>query len=171
MEQKSSPWRQPVVWLMIVLVGAVVVGSVVMLKVAGNGDSLDAVPDKVQRVGQMQQADVAPDTVAAKRKLAAILHVDDEHGFLEIFPVNGDFDRSAPLRLKLHHPIRAEQDMTVEFAPTATGWRADTKLATDHDWLLQLEAPPDSEWRLRGRLPSGQLAAQLRPAVGDTAEP
>ncbi len=167
MERESSPWRQPIVWLMVALVGAVVVGSVIMLMVAGNGDAIDAVPDDVQRTGQMQQADLGPDAVAAQRKLGAILRIDDEHGFVEVLPVSGEFDRHAPLKLRLHHPTRAEQDVMLELAATDTGWRADAKPATGHDWLLQLEPASGEAWRLRGRMPRGQLAAQLRPSLDD----
>lgn len=165
MEHKSSPWRQPIVWLMLVLVAAAVVGSLYLLKVAGNGDSVDAVPDEVQRTGQAQHADLSPDMKASKRKLGAIVRVDDEHGYVEVIPVNGDFNRSEKLELALHHPIRAEQDVTLMLAPTDIGWRTEAKLATDHDWLMQLEPADKADWRLRGRIPKGQLAAQLRPAL------
>ena len=167
MEHPSSPWRQPIVWLMVVLVGAVVIGSVIMLKLAGNGDSLDAVPDKVQRTGQTQQADLGPDARAAERKLGAIVRIDDEHGFVEVLPVSGDFDRAAALKLRLHHPTRAEQDLSLTLAATETGWRADATPAGDHDWLIQLEPAAGEAWRLRGRMPKGQLAAQLRPSLDD----
>jgi len=171
MEPKSSPWRQPIVWLMVALVGAAIVGSVWLLKVAANGDSVDVVPDEVQRTGQAQQADFGPDATAAERKLGAIVRIDDEHGYVEVLPVSGDFDRAAPLRLELHHPTRAEQDQALELAPTETGWRVEAKPATDHDWRLQLAPAGGEDWRLRGRMPRGQLAAQLRPAVGDDAQP
>lgn len=165
--ESSSPWRQPIVWLMVVLVGTVVVGGFAMLKVAGNGDAIDPVADDVQRTGQSQQTDLGPDALAAQRKLGAIARIDDEHGFVEVLPVDGDFDRAVPLSLKLHHPTRAEQDMTLALVATDTGWRADAKPATDHDWLLQLEPASGKPWRLRGRMPRGQLAAQLRPSVDD----
>ena len=42
------------------------------------------------------------------------------------------------------------------------------KPATDHDWLVQLAPASGDAWRLRGSLPRGQLAGQLRPAVGET---
>ena len=167
MEQKSSPWRQPIVWLMVVLVGAVVVGSVVMYKVANADGPMDVVPDKVQRTGQAQQADLGPDAAAAQRNLGAIARIDDEHGFVEVLPVSGDFDRKAALSLRLHHPTRADQDLALELAATTTGWRAEAKPAIDHDWLLQLTPASGEAWRLRGRMPKGQLAVQLRPAVDD----
>ncbi len=167
MERESSPWRQPIVWLMVVLVGTAVAGSVWLLKVAGNGDSIDVVPDEVQRTGQSQQADLGPDAVAAQRKLGAIVRIDAEHGFVEVLPVSGDFDRAAALKLRLHHPTRAEHDLSLTLAATETGWRADATPAGDHDWLIQLEPAAGQAWRLRGRMPKGQLAAQLRPSLDD----
>ena len=171
MEQKSSPWRQPVVWLMVALVGAAVVGSVIMLRVAGNGDSVDAVPDQVQRTGQVQQADLGPDARAAQRKLSAIVRIDLKGGFVEVLPVSGDFDHAAPLRLRLHHPLRSAEDLSLELAPNGSGWRIQARQpAADHDWNLQLEPASGDPWRLRGRLPAGQLAAHLHPAV-DAPQP
>ena len=171
MEQKTSPWRQPIVWLMAVLVGAVVIGSVAMYVVANADGPMDVVPDKVQRTGQAQQADLSPDTRAAQRKLGAIARYDEEHGFIEVLPVSGDFDHSAALQLKLHHPTREADDLVLQLAPHEAGWRIDAKPALDHDWLLQLQPATGEQWRLRGRMPKGQLAAQLRPAVEDTAPP
>ncbi|MDE2407585.1 MAG: FixH family protein [Xanthomonadaceae bacterium] len=168
MEQKTSPWRQPIVWLMVVLVGAVVIGSVVMYVVANQDGPMDVVPDKVQRTGQAQQADIGPDARAADMKLGAIARIDDEHGYVEVLPVSGDFDHGAPLQLKLHHPTREAEDQTLVLPPHETGWRLDSKPAIDHDWLLQLQPASGEQWRLRGRMPKGQLAAQLRPAVDDS---
>lgn len=171
MEPKSSPWQQPIVWLMLVLVGAVVVGSVIMLVVAGDGDPIDPVPDPVQRTGQVQQADLGPDAAAAERKLAAIVRIDDEHGYVEVLPVSGNFDTTIGLRLRLHHPVHAEQDVALALAATSTGWRTDAKPAVDHDWLIQLEPASGELWRLRGRMPKGQLATQLRPSISGDAQP
>lgn len=165
--ESRSPWRQPIVWLMVALVGAAVVGSLLLVKVATNGDSVDAVPDEVQRTGQAQQADLGPDAAAARRQLAAIVRIDDERGYVEVLPVSGDFDRATPLSLRLHHPTRAELDLSLTLAATDTGWRATAKPASDHDWRVQLVPADGKGWRLRGRIPRGQLAAQLRPALDD----
>ncbi len=167
MERESSPWRQPIVWLMVLLVGAAVAGSIWLLKVAVNGGSVDAVPDDVQRTGQSQQTDLGPDAIAAQRGLGTIVRIDEEHGYIEVLPVSGDFDRAALLKLRLHHPTRAEQDLSLALAATDTGWRADAKPRIDHDWLIQLEPAAGEAWRLRGRMPKGQLATQLRPSLDD----
>jgi hypothetical protein len=164
----SSPWRQPIVWLIVLLVTASVVGGVVMVRVAGSDGPMDAVPDDVQRTGQAQQADLGPDAVAAARGLSAIVRIDAKGGAIEVLPVSGDFDRAQPLRLNLHHPLRAADDRALELAPTALGWRGPAEVTDAHDWNLQL-TPPDAAWRLRGRLPRGQLAARVHPAL-DGAE-
>ena len=165
MEPKSSPWRQPIVWLMVALVGAAVIGSIWLLKVAANGDSVDAVPDKVQRIGQSQQADLGPDARAAERKLSAIVRIDAKGGFVEVLPVSGDFDRGVPLRLRLHHRSRASDDLALDLAAAGAGWRAQAAPAANHDWNLQLEPAEGDAWRLRGRLPHSQFAAHLHPAL------
>lgn len=170
-DENASPWRQPVVWLMVALVSAAVAGGVVMVRVAGGDGSVDAVPDAVQRTGQAQQADLGPDQRAMERRLSAIVRIDAKGGFVEVVPVGGDFDRAAPLRLRLHHPLRAADDRVLTLAPGGAGWRADARPAGDHDWNLQLEPAADaSAWRLRGRLPRGQLAARVHPAL-DPGQP
>ena len=166
----DSPWRQPIVWLVVALVAAAVVGGVVMVRVAGSDGPMDAVPDEVQRTGQVQQADLGPDAVAAARQLTAIVRVDAKAGTVEVLPVTGDFERDRPLRLQLHHPLRAADDRTLDLAPTELGWQAETTLDRSHDWNLQL-GPADGTWRLRGRLPRGQLAARVHPALDDAGAP
>jgi hypothetical protein len=168
--QASSPWRQPMVWLVIALVAAAVTGGAIMVRVAGSDGPMDAVPDQVQRTGQAQQAELGPDARAAALKLSAVLRVDHKQGIVELIPVTGDFDHAAPLRLALHHPLRAAEDRSVELAPADTGWRAPLVLDQGHDWNLQL-APSDGSWRLRGRLPRDQQAAHLRPALAQEASP
>lgn len=165
-QRNESPWRQPMVWLMLALVGAAVAGGVLMVRVAGGDGSVDAVPDPVHRTGQAQQADLGPDERATARRLSAVLRIDAKGGFVEVVPVAGDFERDVPLRLRLHHPLRAAEDVAIVLAPGGAGWRADAPPATDHAWNLQLEPAGDpGAWRLRGRLPRGQLAAHLHPAL------
>ncbi len=161
----KSPWREPIVWLMIVLVGASMLGSVQLLRLAVRDGPVDAVADDVHRTGQAQQTDLAPDARAASLGLAAIVRIDPLVGLIEVLPVTGALDRQAPLDLHLRHPLRAAEDRAVQLVPSDLGWRADIELPIDHDWLLQL-GPDDGAWRLRGRLPKGQRATHLAPAVG-----
>ena len=159
----SSPWRQPIVWLVLALVAAAVIGSVVMLVVAGDGAS-DAVPDEVQRTAGAQVGDLGPDALAQQRQLSAIVRIDARRGVVQAVPVTGSFDRGSPLRLALHHPVRQAADQVLELQPSATGWETRARIDGSHDWNLQL-APADGQWRLRGRLPKAQLAARVAPAL------
>lgn len=162
--RRRSLWRNPMLWLIAALPVAAIVGGVSMVVItSGQGD--DAVADDVRRTAQIQVADIGPDARAQQMKLSAV--VRRGKGLIEVIPVNGPFDRAAPLTLALRHPTRGELDRTVELAPTATGWRVDDKLDLTHDWNVQL-GPTDRSWRVQGRWPAGQEAAYLRPAVGGT---
>src|SRR3546814_18805327 len=121
----SSPWRQPIVWLVVALVAAAVIGGVVMVRVAGQDGPMDAVPDDVARTGQVQQADLGPDAVAAVRKLSAIVRVDAKTRLVEVIPDTGEFERDRPLRVTLHQPLRAAYDVIIHIATTLgrVSWR------------------------------------------------
>jgi uncharacterized protein len=122
----------------------------------------DSVADNVRRTAQVQVADLDPDARAQQLKLSAIVRIGKN--VVEVLPVNGEFDREAPLTLSLQHPSRAELDRTLELAPASTGWRSDAKLELDHDWKVQL-VPADQAWRLQGRWNAHQQATYLHPAL------
>src|SRR5690606_41659862 len=54
-ETASSPWRQPIIWLVIALVAASVTGGVIMVTVASRDGPVGAVADQGQRTRQEQQ--------------------------------------------------------------------------------------------------------------------
>lgn len=159
-----SKWRNPVMWLVVGLPGIAVVAGIGMIVVASRGGSNDAIPESVRRTAQVQVADLGPDMRAQRANLSAVVRVDLEQDLVEILPVTGDFDRAAPLRLSLSHPSRSAGDRVLDLAPSETGWRIRPAVALDHDWNLRL-GPVDGGWRLQGRLPAGEQAALLRPAV------
>jgi hypothetical protein len=165
----SSPWRQPVVWLVVALVAASVAAGVAMVFIAGNAGNNDAVPDQVQRTAGAQVADIDADELARRRQLSAIVRVDAKRGTVQVLPVSGDFDRTRPLRISLHHPMRAAEDQVLDLAVSGPGWQGAARIDGSHDWNLQLEpargTPEDNRWRLRGRLPKGQLAARVAPSL------
>lgn len=159
---ERHPLREPMMWLVIGLPIAAVVVGVALIVISLRSGSVDAVIDPVQRTAQMQVSDLGPDQRASALKLSAVLRVGN--GMIELLPVSGDFARDQPLTLVLSHPSQAAQDRTLSLAPSELGWRATTDLPVDHDWLLLL-TPVDGSWRLRGRLPVGQQAAHLGPAL------
>jgi hypothetical protein len=165
----SSPWRQPVVWLIVLLVAAAVAGGIAMVVIAAGDGAVDAVPDQVRRTAQVQVADLGPDENARRDGLSAIARIDAKGGYVEVLPVSGRFDRSAALRLRLLHPVRSSGDVSLDLQPGENGWRADADdvllaAGAAHDWKLQL-SDAGEQWRLRGRLPKGQQAAHLKPAL------
>jgi hypothetical protein len=158
-------WRERILWLVIGLPLAAVIAGIGMVVVAQRSGGADTVTDEVKRVAQIQTTDLGPDQRALQLKLSAV--VRSGKGVIEVIPVAGDYDRRATLTLALRHPARAELDLRIALAPTATGWRVDDKLDLGHDWNVQLE-PSDRSWRLQGRWPAGQQATYLRPALQQT---
>ena len=159
---ERNPLREPMMWLVIGLPIAAVVAGVALIVISVRSGSVDAVIDPVQRTAQVQVSELGPDQRAGALKLSAVLRVGN--GMVELLPVSGDFARDQPMTLVLSHPSQAAQDRSLSLAPSELGWRATIELPADHDWLLRL-TPVDGSWRLRGRLPVGQQAAHLGPAL------
>lgn len=166
-EDKKRPfWREPMMWLVLGLPAASVVAGVILVSLAAR-DSSDSVGDVVTRTAQIQVSDLSPDARARDLRLSAIVRVDE--GFLEVLPVTGDFERGQPLRLVLRHPALAASDLELRAEPTDNGWRAEVELPLDHDWKLEV-MPEGMPWRLQGRLPAGQRAAHVKPALSGEQE-
>jgi len=160
---RGRAWREPMVWLVAAIPAAAVIATVALLVTASRSSGTnDAVADQVRRTAQVQVVDLGPDARARELKLSVIART--AKGVIEVLPVEGAFDRKAPLTLTLHHPARAELDRSLSLVPTDTGWRIQGELALGHDWNVQL-APADRHWRLQGRWPAGQQAAYLQPAL------
>lgn len=162
MTRERSPWREPMVWLVLLLPAAAVLASIALIVSAVRSGGNDAVADRVQRTGQIQTADLGADARAAQLRLGAVLQSED--GMLRVFAAGGDFARARPLRLTLLHPQQQAADRTLLMAPDKLGWHAEFALDGRHDWNLQLSDERNT-WRLRGRLPRGQHAAHLGPSL------
>lgn len=163
MNEKRPAWREPMVWLVAGLPLASVVAGIGLLVIATRSGS-DSIADPVRRTAQIQMADLGPDALAQQLRLSAVVRIDDDH--VELLPVSGEFRRNAPLRIALHHPARAELDRDLLLQTDEHGWQATATIDTSHDWIVQL-SPPDGAWRLQGRLPRGQRAAHLKPALSE----
>lgn len=162
-DPRNSPWRQPMMWLVVGLPAATVIGLVSLVIIAAGPGSTDSIDTSVQRTGRMQTADLGPDQAAARMQLSALLRLDRDT--LELLPLHAGFDTGKPLRLAMRHPVRAELDREFLLQPAGGNWRAPAPdLALDHDWTLQL-APEGGAWRLQGRLVKGQLSARLQPVA------
>ncbi len=159
---RQSPWREPMVWLMVGLPAASVVAGIGLLVVALRSGGADTVRDDVQRTAQVQVSELGPDARAQTMKLSAVLRLEDSS--LEVLPVNGEFARSEGLILTLSHPTDATQDRELILQPTELGWHAGTDARASHDWIAEL-VPIDRQWRMRGRLKAGQRAARMGAAL------
>lgn len=167
-DKRSSPWRQPVMWLVIGLPVAVVAAGIWMIVIASGDGGVDSVPEEVRRTAQIQTTDLGPDEIARAERLSAIVRRDPEAGIVEVLPVSGRFDRGAPLQLDLVHPSRENLDVQLLLQPTELGWQAAATPEGDHDWNIRLAPVADDgqpRWRLQGRMPKDQLAAHLRPRL------
>ena len=162
-DKRNSPWRQPMMWLVIGLPAVTVVALVALVIMAAGPGSTDSIDTSVRRTAQMQTADLGPDQAAARLQLAALLRVDGAS--LELVPLHAGFDTGKPLRLAMRHPVRSELDRDFLLQPSGGTWRVPAPaLELGHDWTLQL-APEDGAWRLQGRLVKGQLSARLQPVT------
>jgi hypothetical protein len=162
MDDRRPWWREPMVLLMIGLPLASVFAGVSLLVTAVRSGGADEVTDDVLRTAQIQVSELGPDARAASLKLSAILSLDQSTA--TILPASGEFARNEALVLTLGHPTDATQDRQLTLEPSQLGWQTVGDLRSTHDWILQL-GPSDGQWRLRGRMKAGQLAARLAPAV------
>lgn len=157
----------PVLALALAVPFATLIAAAATLRVIGS-DGLDAVGDRVQRFGRLQQADLGADRRAASLGLSAALTVRPEGVAVTL---RGDAgagraDRIPPvtaLRLHLEHPIEARFDREIPLAVSDQVWRGD-RFDRAVDWRVAL-APADGGWRLVGRWPRGATRIDLTPAL------
>lgn len=163
MQQHPSHWRNPVIWLLILLPLAAVVGGIGMVVVASrSAGNNDVVNDRVSRTGQIQQTATGPDEAALASGLSLILRNEDD--VVEAYPATGSFDRSTTLKVLFEHPSDSSLDMTVSLAPTATGWRAQARVPAAHHWNVSA-TDAAGRWRLKGRIDTAGHATRLAPAL------
>lgn len=162
MTQQRHPLREPMVWLMIGIPLASVIAGVGLVIVAVKHSTDDQVIDQVQRTAQIQVSDLGADQRADALGLSAVLQFNANQ--LRVLPATGQFTRTALLRVRLLHPTNGKRDLSFDLQPDATGWSGVATMDGSHAWKLQLE-PSDGAWRLVGRLPAGQHAAHLGPAL------
>lgn len=166
MTPHRHPLREPMVWLIIALPLAAVIASLWLVVLSYSGGSIDAVADDVQHTGQIQTTNLDPDARASQLKLSAILQ--SGNGVLRVLPATGDFRRDLPLQLHLLHPHLQNADQALTLLPDDLGWHVDYAADAVHDWNIVVsdgDGKTDGSWRLRGRLPRGQHAAYLGPAL------
>lgn len=162
-ERHASPWRNPMVWLMVGFPLAAVVAGIATVFIAIDAGGSDAIPDDVRRTAQIQTVELGPDERAMERKLSAVFSVQEAS--VEVLVATGGFDRTRPLKLSLLHPVDAAQDLALTLRPNGNGgWSAAHALDVGHAWRVQL-LDDAGTWRLLARLPAGQRGVLLRPSL------
>jgi hypothetical protein len=146
-----SGWREPMVWLMLAIPAATVVAGVATWRVARADGALDAVPEAVARVAQVQVADTHADEAAAARGLRATLEVGAD-GRWTVAGVDAH-------RLTLVHPTRARDDLA--WTRLDGRWSGPAVPRHAHGRVV-LEG---DGWRLVGRWRPDATRVELHPAV------
>lgn len=156
----GKPRANPVAWLVLGIPAATILAGIATLWVAAGGSAVDASPDPVRRMAQVQQVALDADEVAAREGLSATLHIEGELLRLELRPAPGTV---TPV-LQLVHPIESDADVALDFEPGPDGWRHPGGYPDQVAWNLRLVAP-DGRWRLVGRHVPGADRIELAPAV------
>jgi hypothetical protein len=159
MSASRAAWREPMVWLLLAIPAATVVGGMATLRLARAG-GIDAAPEVVRRTLQAQVTDLAPDAEAARRRLAATLLIDAAGQPHVALAAQAD---TAALVLHFVHPTRADLDRRWERAASAHAWHGPVARADARGrWILEDAA---REWRLVGVTGDDPRRVVLEPAV------
>src|SRR3546814_1698057 len=134
-DKRRHPLREPMIWLVIALPLAAVLGGIWMMVLSSRSGSIDSVSDDVQRTGQIQTTDLGPDARAAQLKLGAVLQ--SEEGVLRVSPAGGEFRRGEPLRLHVLHPYEADADQVISMTPDALGWQRSEEHTSELQSLMR----------------------------------
>lgn len=149
MKKREASWyREPLVWLVILIpASSVVMGIAAWIIAARSFDGL--VVDDYYRQGLEINRSLERDKAAARYGLGSTLRLDDAHAAVHAtFTANPGFHLPALVHLGLFHGTRAGFDQAVTLRRTATGEYAGTlpALVPGH-WYLELRA---DDWRLTG---------------------
>ncbi len=151
--------RQPLLWLVVALPLAAIVAGIWMIRLAGG--AMDASPDAVKRLAQIQTMDDPRDRRAGELGVHATVEINAQ-GIAVHVNEAAVGDGRAPT-LALIHATDANQDRRLVL--TACGPR--TWCSSEHPagarWRLAL-TPASNAWRVVGTLELGTTAVALEPA-------
>jgi hypothetical protein len=149
------------VWLVAGLPLATVFAGIALVAIALDPRGVDP-GERVRRVAQVQQSDLAPDLAAARLSLDASLGIDRQTGRIDV--ALGSVDDRA-WTLTLAHPGDARLDRRIELAGAGGRLAATTSPLDGGAWIATLESR-DGALRIAGRVPAGASTTRLLPRVG-----
>ena len=162
---KSDRWyRQPIMWLVVLLPLTAVIGGFVTLALAIHSDDGLVEDDYYKRGMEINRA-LDRDRAAAAHGLVGTLELDDARHELRV-RLDAPRPMASPenLELKLMHATRAGLDRTVVLARAVDGaYRLPLPALAAGHWDVQLAA---QDWRLTGSLHlPGDRRLDLRPVL------
>jgi hypothetical protein len=162
--ERQIPWyREPMVWLAMLIPLATVPAGLATWWIAAQGPSATATADEaVRRVGQVQVIDLEPDLAAARLGLRAGGSLLADRTRIEL-RLMGEAPASR-LTLELRHPADAGLDQVVVLESLGDRrFVAHVQPLAGHAWNLRLLS--EGGWRLNGRLAADASSFDLVPAV------
>lgn len=161
---KSVWYREPLVWMVILIpLTAVAMGVLILILAIRSDDGL--VVDDYYRQGKQINRVLARDRAAAARALAGEIELDNTRGELRVRLGVGE-RQAAPetVEIRLWHATRAGFDKVMVLALDTDGaYRAPLPELAPGRWNLQLSA---QDWRLVGSLSApGERRAAVLPAT------
>lgn len=151
--------RQPVIWLMGLILLGTIIGIVLTIRSASG--MLAESPDEVVRIAQVQTMDDARDRRAGELGLSAVLELGTFG--LRLESTATQLTDLQSLELHAIHATDPDQDRHIELHACAPRrWCADTVLP-EARFHFELKAPDDS-WRIGGDRALTTTRVHLRPA-------
>jgi hypothetical protein len=167
-DQESSPWyREPMVWLVVMIpCSAVLMGAVMLTLAVTTYDGL--VADDYYEKGLQINRSMERDTMAERHDLAAVVLLGSEGAAIEVrLDGNPSFEAPEIVNLRLFHATRPGLDLHLTLRRIASGrYLASRPDLAPGRWYLQLDA---DGWRLKGELEGAEDTQRLRLGRAATA--
>jgi len=146
----NQPWyRQPLVWMLIVIPLSAVLGGISMIYLAVTTDD-GLVDDDYYRLGKEINLSLERDLEAKRLGLQAQFNIDTDKGIV-LLTLNNNTQAST-LKLSLLHATRANHDQHIDLTLTPGGQHHGlVEKLIPGKWYVQLHT---QEWRLSGELQS-----------------
>ncbi len=159
-QSKPSVWyREPMVWMIILIpFSAVIMGGVMLTLAVTSDDGL--VTDDYYKKGLRINRTLERDALAARYEIAAEIMLGAPGESVEVsLAGNADFQAPEIVHLRLFHTTRSGLDRELRLRRVATGrYLASGPHLEPGAWQVQLDA---DGWRLNGRLPSSALPQRV----------
>jgi hypothetical protein len=165
-ESSARPWfREPMVWMLIVLPVIVIAASIVTIVLAVRSGGGDVYPSEVKRTAQIQVEDLSADRRAIELGLNGSMTIDAATGAVALTLANAP-EATQKLRLDLIHPAQASSDLSAELVRSGDGFVGRIDNAAGRTWSVHV-SDAEATWRVAGRFDPASNTALLAPALAE----